>query len=384
MIDKFVKIFLSNDTLIIKDLKKLEEYFEKCLNFKDNPKVVHVTVYHHILPKDKDFFPEFKNLKEHTWNGVHLSRKEHTEVHKILHEAVNHYKMAYAYVSSSIVSNEYENNPKWAEIKVKAWKKWANDTDINGETNFSKVTKKQVETKKETGVYEIWGRKISNFLNEKIEIDGKIASRSTYMNKKGLETKKNTLCHNGLTIHENMIEKRRKWQKTELIGPDGILTTNQREVVKRSIETKKNTKNSEGKNIFQQAGEKTRARLNETVIDIYGNETTKGREAIKHATDCLKSQMNSKSVLYEGREMLLREMISLKISKTKRNKSPKYRVFGTNSPKDLLSRKEITSLQSRLIHTSNDCKLGDFPNIVIQLKKFNKLHMIDWYVELSE
>lgn len=39
---------------------------------------------HHILPKSKDFFPEYKNLKEFAWNGVYLSPREHFIAHWML------------------------------------------------------------------------------------------------------------------------------------------------------------------------------------------------------------------------------------------------------------------------------------------------------------
>lgn len=39
------------------------------------------THYHHILPKAKDFFPEYKNLKIYQWNGILLTLREHYIAH---------------------------------------------------------------------------------------------------------------------------------------------------------------------------------------------------------------------------------------------------------------------------------------------------------------
>jgi hypothetical protein len=39
---------------------------------------------HHILPKGKYLFPEFKSLKIHKWNGVSLTHKEHFVCHLLL------------------------------------------------------------------------------------------------------------------------------------------------------------------------------------------------------------------------------------------------------------------------------------------------------------
>jgi hypothetical protein len=50
-------------------------------NRKSNP-VTGYTENHHILPKC--LFPQFKNLKEHSWNSVNLSAREHFICHQLL------------------------------------------------------------------------------------------------------------------------------------------------------------------------------------------------------------------------------------------------------------------------------------------------------------
>jgi hypothetical protein len=39
---------------------------------------------HHILPKANDMFPEYKNLKDHTWNSVYLNARQHYIAHWLL------------------------------------------------------------------------------------------------------------------------------------------------------------------------------------------------------------------------------------------------------------------------------------------------------------
>jgi hypothetical protein len=39
---------------------------------------------HHILPKGKYLFPQFKSLKDNPWNGVHLTLREHYICHLLL------------------------------------------------------------------------------------------------------------------------------------------------------------------------------------------------------------------------------------------------------------------------------------------------------------
>jgi hypothetical protein len=46
-----------------------------------------VTHHHHILPKARDFFPEYRDLVANPWNGVHLTPREHFIAHWMLARA---------------------------------------------------------------------------------------------------------------------------------------------------------------------------------------------------------------------------------------------------------------------------------------------------------
>jgi hypothetical protein len=65
-------------------ISKYVSFITKRLN---NQKIKYVTHHHHILPKAQDFFPQYKCLKTHPWNGVHLSPREHFIAHRMLHKA---------------------------------------------------------------------------------------------------------------------------------------------------------------------------------------------------------------------------------------------------------------------------------------------------------
>lgn len=65
-------------------------YLSRYLKFiqtRPGKRVKYSTHLHHILPKAKDFYPEYKDLKEHSWNGVHLTPREHFIAHYLLHKA---------------------------------------------------------------------------------------------------------------------------------------------------------------------------------------------------------------------------------------------------------------------------------------------------------
>lgn len=65
----------------------VSKYMSFILARLSNTKIKYQTHYHHILPKASDFFPEYKSLKEHPWNGVHLTAREHFIAHRLLHKA---------------------------------------------------------------------------------------------------------------------------------------------------------------------------------------------------------------------------------------------------------------------------------------------------------
>jgi hypothetical protein len=50
-------------------------------------RIKYETHYHHILPKAPDFFPQFKDLRQFPWNGIHLIAREHFIAHRLLHKA---------------------------------------------------------------------------------------------------------------------------------------------------------------------------------------------------------------------------------------------------------------------------------------------------------
>jgi hypothetical protein len=80
----FVKHFLTLQ------LKKNLHYIQRYTRFiasRPGVKIKYQTHLHHILPKAAAFFPQFKNLKENTWNGIHLTAREHFIAHRLLHRA---------------------------------------------------------------------------------------------------------------------------------------------------------------------------------------------------------------------------------------------------------------------------------------------------------
>ena len=60
-------------------------YIKFIESLKNQPKQKGLTEHHHILPKCKGMFPEYKSLYKHPWNGAHLTQRQHFIAHWMLH-----------------------------------------------------------------------------------------------------------------------------------------------------------------------------------------------------------------------------------------------------------------------------------------------------------
>ena len=96
MREKILKLFYEKISDYIKCKKALEKYIEFCL---DNNLMERTTSseLHHILPKSKNLFPEYSNLKENSWNGTHLTYSNHYIAHSLLVDAIHHQSVIYAW-----------------------------------------------------------------------------------------------------------------------------------------------------------------------------------------------------------------------------------------------------------------------------------------------
>lgn len=83
ILDEFKK-----SNLVIRDYQKLQDYITFCLDRNQNKRIKGKTSLHHILPQAKSCFPEFKDLKEHPWNGTHLMYSDHYIAHAMFCDAV--------------------------------------------------------------------------------------------------------------------------------------------------------------------------------------------------------------------------------------------------------------------------------------------------------
>jgi len=98
---KILNEYLNSD-IKIKSIDRLNEYIAYCIDNNQNKRILNENGYsktslHHILPKAKDCFPEFKDLKVNKWNGTHLLYSDHYYAHWLITEAIDSYSQLYAF-----------------------------------------------------------------------------------------------------------------------------------------------------------------------------------------------------------------------------------------------------------------------------------------------
>lgn len=72
------------------NLHYLTKYYSFILRcYKHNTNINEYTENHHICPKSKDMFPEFKSLSEFKWNSIKLTYRQHIIAHIYLWKAYN-------------------------------------------------------------------------------------------------------------------------------------------------------------------------------------------------------------------------------------------------------------------------------------------------------
>jgi hypothetical protein len=82
-----MSIHLLTTITLYHNLHYLSRYFSFIASRPVRKRMKYETHHHHILPKASDFFPQYKDLKEFSWNGIHLTAREHFIAHLLLHKA---------------------------------------------------------------------------------------------------------------------------------------------------------------------------------------------------------------------------------------------------------------------------------------------------------
>jgi hypothetical protein len=109
---------------------------------------------HHICPKAKDLFPEYCDLKKHTWNKIKLTFRQHIIAHYMLMKAYNTQSQILAVIRTA---GQYHNNIPYksrlieiAKINLSNKRKGVFSRGYNedGTPNVSEKTRKKISALK--------------------------------------------------------------------------------------------------------------------------------------------------------------------------------------------------------------------------------------------
>lgn len=76
-----------------------------------------ILIHHHFCPKAKSMFPQYKNLKEHSWNDAPLTYRQHFIAHMMLWRIYRNHAMTFAIRRFSL---DFKNTNSRIYAKLKA------------------------------------------------------------------------------------------------------------------------------------------------------------------------------------------------------------------------------------------------------------------------
>jgi len=106
MENKIIEIFLQSGLKIV-SVEKLKLYIDFCIN--RNTDKSENTEDHHILPKNKNCFPEYKSLKKYPWNKSTLKYEDHYIAHSLLCDAIDDNSVYFAWNAMNSINTNTRN-----------------------------------------------------------------------------------------------------------------------------------------------------------------------------------------------------------------------------------------------------------------------------------
>ena len=209
------KIIDKLSKLKVKNIEKLQEYINYCIDNNQNDRIQGKTSHHHILPNK--LFPEYSNLKENDWNGSHLLYSDHYYAHWLLTEAIDDYSMLHSFCS---MHNKDVANKRLSSEDLIDMKKFQNKMEERSKSHSKYllelvvydgqiITRGSICARKSAitmagSIREEAEKKRMETINKVIIIDGKETTIAKEKSKKGILTKRQPIIINGI---ETTIEK---------------------------------------------------------------------------------------------------------------------------------------------------------------------------------
>lgn len=125
-------------------LNRYHKFILACSNLSD---INDQTENHHICPRAADMFPQFSSFKEHSWNKIKLTHRQHYIAHLLLFKC---YGKSQAVAFNLMVNRGFgkiKTSKLFDEMKTQM-KKYNSDFTINQQNNLTKEEKKIISTKR--------------------------------------------------------------------------------------------------------------------------------------------------------------------------------------------------------------------------------------------
>jgi len=331
--NEIINIFLQNidDTKI--NICELDNYVQFCIDNDTRTKINGKTSYHHILPRGKNTpFKQYENLKDYSWNGVHLTHYNHYYAHYLLSKAIALPIYLYIFIAmhnkdkklNRLCESELIPKDEFTLLMETRNKNISNDRKTLVFHNGEYITKAKM-----------W--KTQNPLSSEIlqKMSDRMKGENNIVNKKGV------------------VEKIRKTKQTTII---------------------------DGKNLDSISALRASETMKKEILDEYGNITTQYKlNAIK-----LSNHLNTEIVLEDGTiSTIAKERGKIK-GKKMREQGKKYvlkNVFD-DTYSIVKYAVEIREISPGLEHKTKENYLGMSKFGQTHLKKHNKDNLIGLYVEI--
>jgi hypothetical protein len=182
-----------NSNLQIHDKNKLVEYIDFCI--ANNDTTSNKTERHHILPKGKTLFPQFKCFKSNKWNLSILSYENHYKAHSLLAEAIKEPAITYAWHSMNSVNINNDGIEIIGESRYEELREVHRDTVIH----YNKTRKLSDDTRKKMSESQKKNRNGKTFFDstgmvpvyDTLDKVSKLIDSSEYDNKRYIHSTKN-------------------------------------------------------------------------------------------------------------------------------------------------------------------------------------------------
>jgi len=195
-----------------KNIHMIKRYINFIESIANRNKIGHK---HHILPKAKDMFPEYKNFDDYPWNGIVLSLREHFIAHWMLSKIFpgSSQSLAFYYMCNKTLNKNSKEYEKCKLIHIQNMKNIYTDERNNKISKALKGKSKSKEHKEK-----LIGHSVSIETREKLKkanLGKKRSQESINKQKESYKLNANNIDRSKCTLSEDSILKMSQTKKSK-------------------------------------------------------------------------------------------------------------------------------------------------------------------------